>query len=199
MRGFGRLRWVILIQAAAAGLVAGHFLDYWIVAPDGQHRSALLDVTGHGYLNTAATLAVFVAISAVMASIGAGATRRRTGRVRRPSWRAAAARLAVLQGVGFVVVESVERVAAGAAPSGFGVRVLAVGLLVQAAIAVITALLLSLLERTGAAIATLLAARFAARRAPLVLGREPERVTLRDRIAEGSLQSRAPPVLLHSV
>src|SRR5687767_10720489 len=149
MRGFGRLRWVILIQAAAAGLVAGHFLDYWIVAPDGQHRSALLDVTGHGYINTAATLAVFVAISAVMASLGAGATRRRTRRDRRPSWHATAARLAVLQGVGFVMVESVERVAAGAAPSGFGARVLGVGLLVQAAIAVITALLLTLLERTG--------------------------------------------------
>jgi hypothetical protein len=198
MLGFGRVRWIILVQAAAAGLIAGHFLDYWIVAPDGRHRSALLDVTGHGYLNTAATLAVFFAISAVVASIGAGATRRDPDPEQRSGWRATAARLAALQGASFLMVESVERVAAGAAPSGFGVRLLVVGLLVQAGVAALTALALTLLERTGAAVSALLAGRFAARRVPLVLGSEPERVTLRDRIAEGSLQSRAPPVLLDS-
>lgn len=194
MHRFGRVRWVILVQAAATALIAGHALDYWIVVPDSGHRRAMLDLTGHGYLSTWSSVAAILGVAAVMASIGSGILRRACGS-NAPTWRAIALRLAAIQCSGFLVMETAERLASGAPLATLTGQLIVAGLVTQVAVALATAAALLILESAGAAISAILADRFARSRPPIVLGREPDHVVLRDRFSASSLRSRAPPLL----
>jgi hypothetical protein len=141
------LRALTILGLGAAGLVGGHAAGYAISVPDAHHRSALLEATGHGYLPSASRLAVMLGIAAVVSGIASGYLHR--PRTAQPSFAKAALRLAVLQCGGFVVLELLERVLAGAPLSSLSVPLLVIGVLTQAVVGVVVALLVVGLRRLG--------------------------------------------------
>jgi hypothetical protein len=150
------------LAAAAAGLVGGHIIAYQLSAPAAPIRQLLLAQTGHSYLPRAIAAAMSFAAAAAVGAAFRGAIRGWRGAVDHFSFRATFRRLAVAQTVGFVILEVMERKAAGVTLSGL-VGVFPRGLAVQVAIAAFAALALWLLDRAGASIAAALHAgkRFA--------------------------------------
>jgi hypothetical protein len=132
---------------AAGGVAAAHALAFLLVAPDPARRQQLLDSTGHGGW----PLVVSVAMGALvvgLAGFAAGSLRRG-----RRAWipSGTAGRLILLQGIGFFLLEGLERLATG---KGLGALielpfepVMAVGLVLQVLLALAGAMLLALLGR----------------------------------------------------
>lgn len=119
---------------AAVGIVAAHWLTYVAAAPGPDARHAMLHSTGHKawpYV-VALALGAFAAWAArfVRTGLRGGAT---------PSFRATAARLAVLQGAGWLALEASERVLFGHGDGHW--HVVALGLAVQLVLAVVGAAL----------------------------------------------------------
>jgi hypothetical protein len=141
-------RALTILGLGAAGLVGGHAAGYAISVPDPYHRSALLEATGHAYLPSASRLAVMLGIAAVVAGIASGYLHR-PGKAP-PSFARAATRLVALQCTGFVVLEVAERVLAGASLLTLSWPLLIVGLLTQAVVGVVVALVVVGLRRFGA-------------------------------------------------
>lgn len=151
------LRAVVLYATAAAGLIGGHLLGYLAVAPDLGPRSVLLASTGHAYLSKAVVLAVAAAIVAAVAAAVLGATRVRGGTHLGASGPGSIGiRLAALQLLGFVALEVGERIMTGASLADLA-TVLALGIPLQVLVAVVGALLLSLVARAAEAVARALA------------------------------------------
>ena len=196
MRRFVPVRWLILVQAAAAGLFAGHSFDYWILFPDDGHRRALLDLTGHGYLSTGATIGVVAALSAIVATFALGLSRRADKQG--IGSRALALRLGAVQSASFLTIEIAERISAGAPLGGIAWRVIALGLVIQAVVAGFIAFLLTLFERAGAIVAAILARPPAAHRPGFTVKRRPGRAAIHWRLFDRPLQSRAPPIAVAS-
>jgi hypothetical protein len=137
---------------AASTLVAGHALTYLIVDPLGASRQALLARTGHGYWNTAVMAAAIVGAYAAGRAVLTGARHDRTrGRQR---FTMTASRFALLGCTAFAALEVAERLAA-AAPLGdlLSRGILPLGLVMQAALALVAAALVRLLMRAGEAAA----------------------------------------------
>jgi hypothetical protein len=140
-----------------AGLLAGHALGYVVALPDDVHRHALLVQTGHGYLGFAGFLAGVAGVAAGVASLWFGMARGRPSSALR-CW----VQLGILQAAGFVALEVLERVQAGAPLREAG-PLLAVGVVVQILVAAAAAVVLVGIEGAGGAIA-------AARREPAAGG-----------------------------
>lgn len=119
----------------AFGTVAGHTLAYLIAVPDPQERSQLLAGTGHRFwdLLSGAALAFLVVGTAgfVLSRMAKLPGRRPTRSV---LFRVASKRLVPLMCVAFVLLETVERVAAVGAVGAADLRVMVFGLLVQCAL-----------------------------------------------------------------
>jgi hypothetical protein len=165
----GRLRALVLTGTAAGGVVAGHIVAYALLSPRQAERVALLHRSGHGYFPRALVAAIF--LSAVAAAVAAGLGYRRgravAHRVEPASWLAMAARLAVFQGAGFVLLESVERAVAGAGLADLAALLL-LGLGVQVLVAGAGAALLVMLDRAGEQVALTLRAPWARRPRPIL-------------------------------
>ena len=146
------------LAAAAAGLVGGHIIAYQLSAPAAPIRQLLLAQTGHSYLPRAIAAAMALAAAAAVGAVFRGAIRGWRGAVDHFSFLATFRRLAVAQTVGFVILEVMERKAAGATLSGL-VGVFPRGLAVQVAIAALAALALWLLDRAGASVGAVLRTR----------------------------------------
>jgi hypothetical protein len=143
------LRIFTLVGTALAGLVGAHLLDYFLVLPDAASRHAVLAETGHGYMGLALWLAVASAIMAGVTSVALG-IRRGSGSADEPlAFGSLAWRLVVLQPAGFLVLELVERIAAGVPAHHLLEPVIAVGVLLQALVALIGAAILVALARGG--------------------------------------------------
>ena len=143
------LRNFTLAVTALAGLVGAHLLDYFLVLPDATSRHAALAETGHGYMGLAIWLAVASAIMAGVTSMALG-FRRGVGRAGEPlAFSSLAWRLVALQPAGFLVLELVERIAAGVPAHHLLDPVIAVGVLLQALVALIGAAILVALARGG--------------------------------------------------
>ena len=159
-----------VLPAAAGGLVAGHFLTYVFLTPAGPQRAAFLRQTGHGYFPRA------IAIGAALAAVAMGASVAR-GRMRRAAagprmeLRSLAVRLALVQALGFVVMEVAERVAIGA-PLGGLFTVLPSGFAVEALVAIGVAWILFLTERATATIVHAIARR-TLRPRPITISLQP--------------------------
>lgn len=140
------------LAAAAAGLIGGHIVSYLMTAPAAPIRRLLLTETGHAYLPRAIAAGVALAAVAGVAAIFRGAIRgwRASGDPLR--FAATFRRLAVAQVIGFVILEVLERKAAGATLAGLG-DLLPRGLLIQVLVAAIAATALWLLDRAGASVA----------------------------------------------
>lgn len=96
--------WLVLL--ALGGLVAGHLVSYFVVAPDAHERARLLASTGHsdhGFFGTFAMAATFAAViglfmERIRTRCGPGSSRPRVAGV-----------LWAVQTFGFVLLETWER------------------------------------------------------------------------------------------
>lgn len=180
-----------LMSVAAFGLIVGHSLTYYRLAPHEAHRSGLLEETGHGYLDTAVSFVGPLAFMSLLFVVLMGTLRARHDN--RPTPAACARLMATVQVVGFVLQEVTERMITGATLSDLG-PVLAVGLLVQLVVAAVGTLLVVGLHRAGQLISRMIRTRRFARApssAPQHLIAHPLSTT----IAFGGLRMRGPPVL----
>ncbi len=155
----GSLRRFPVFAAATAGVLGGHWLTYALTFGQPARREAELSATGHGYLRVAGVTALVLVLlalgSALMCALEArsdAAASPLAARLRRLFLR-----LWLLQIVTFSGVEVAERLAAGAPLRDIVLgRVLVVGLIVQALVAVVGALLLHVLHRAAAGLARIL-------------------------------------------
>ena len=179
---------------AAGGVAVAHVLAFLLVAPDPARRAAMLEATGHG----AWPLVVSLAVGGVVAGLAGFAVRRgREARTPlRPLFGGILVRLAVLQVVGFVVLETLERLARHDAVEVLGLLsepVVLIGVVLAAATAAIGAFLLVLLAGLIDRLVVLLRALPRAPRAlaaPGLADDPPPRL----RIVMGSIWLRGPPL-----
>jgi hypothetical protein len=142
--------------AAFAGVVVAHGLAYLLAFPQGLLRQQVLAETGHSYWAAAVALAMVCAVVAALTTIADHVGRGiRHDRPRGPweLYRAALIRLAALQSAVFLLQEVLERVRAGAPVSELlHGDFLVIGLAMQLVVAVVVALVLTLLGLSAEAI-----------------------------------------------
>jgi hypothetical protein len=178
---------------AAGGVVAGHAGAYMLAAPDPVRRHGLLAETGHG----AWAVLVPIAMGALMASLvgfAAGRLRAPPPAPDAPLLRETARRLVPLQLGAFLVLEAIERLASGHDITELpGEPVIAIGLAVQAVVALAGAALLALCARVVDRLGRVLAE---IHRAPRVLA-APGALAIafpRSGAARGPASPRGPPM-----
>jgi hypothetical protein len=136
--------WLGALAAAGVGLT--HVLAYFLTAPDPTARRELLEQTAHGYWSYASAVALGVLVAGLSGFV---ISRVRERAVYPQSGRALyvfiATRLAVLQAVGFLVLEASERAVAGGLADLLAEPVVLLGLGIQAVVAALGALFLLLL------------------------------------------------------
>ena len=154
------------LSVAVAGLFAGHWLVYRILAPNALQRALLLAETGHAYLPPAVTAGTGLAVVAATATFALGFRRglcrdRATHRYapHRHTLVTAIVLPALTQAVAFCLLEAVERVLAGAPLSGLLGPLLPVGVVLQLAVGALGGLLLFGLDRAGETAGHFLAGR----------------------------------------
>jgi hypothetical protein len=184
-----------LTGVAVGGAVLGHMLAYLLAVPEPSARVALLGATGHAYWTAAIAAASVLGLTSVTSALrrrfrsGLGRTSSEPG----PSVGRQAAQLAGLQLAIYLVQEVLERLEAGIpVASLLNGRLLAVGVVVQVAIALGLAVLLVVAGRVAEAAGR--AWRRALRRPPAVRGRVVAQVAgCPSRLLAAGLGSRAPP------
>lgn len=170
-------------------------VSYLLSAPAAPVRQLLLAQTGHSYLPRAIAVAVALAAAALIGAVLRGAVR---------GWRAVGdpltlsatfRRLAMGQAAGFVILEFLERRAAGASLAGLG-NVLPRGLLVQVVVAAVAATALWLLDRAGEGVVRALDGHAAGERYSALVWIPARRLWPASSIVWlGSISLRGPPLL----
>lgn len=143
------VRRILPFGLTGAGLLGGHTLAYLAAVPVAGDRAELLHRTGHGYLPRALLVAAVVAVMAAGAAALRGYARGALGAGVAPGYRATAARIAALQLIGFALLETGERLAAGAPLGDLPGPLFVAGLLVQILVAAAVAVILVLVDRAG--------------------------------------------------
>jgi hypothetical protein len=182
----------VLGGVAMAGTLAAHFVDYYLFAPDPQHRAALLHATGHGYLAHLVPLAVLWGLLAAATTIWGGSTRARGERDQQPRFVPTATVLALAQVAGFALLEIGERVVSGAGFEHAWPQLFALGIFVQTVVAIAGAIILILLDRGAEKVAALLQRLRASQRCGAIQTRSTGR-RLIPRLIETSITGRGPP------
>jgi hypothetical protein len=185
-----------LTGVAVAGAVVGHMVAYVLAVPSPTVRVALLGATGHAYW----TAAIAAASVLGLASLAATLRRRfRAGRLAgrpQPAERLGrvAGQLAGFQIAIYLVQETLERLEAGIPPHALlDGRLLVTGVIVQMAIALTLAVLLTLAGRAAEAVGRAL--RGPARHLERTGQPLPDLVVVAwpSRLLAAGLGSRAPP------
>ena len=146
MSGTHSHRTVATIGIAGAGLMLGHGLAYAIGTPQAHVRDELLRATGHGYLSYATQVALLAGAVGVVGLFLTRLTRRGT----HGSFLGDIARLAGAQSAAFVTMEIGERLLSGASLHDLTHGpLLAIGLGVQLATALLGAVTLRLTEHAA--------------------------------------------------
>ena len=144
MRGTHPRRTVATVGVAGAGLVLGHWVAYALGTPHAHAREELLHATGHGYLPYATQVALLAGAIGLVALFFA----RFSHREGRGSFVFDAVVLAAVQSITFVAMEVGERLASGASLHDLAQgNLLAIGITVQVAMAVVGALVLRATDR----------------------------------------------------
>jgi hypothetical protein len=144
-----------LTGVAVAGAVVGHMVAYVLAVPSPTVRVALLGATGHAYWTAAIAAASVLGLASLAATLrrrfragllaGRPQPGERLGRV--------AVQLAGFQIAIYLVQETLERLEAGIPPHALlDGRLLVTGVIVQTAIAVVLAMLLTLAGRAAEAV-----------------------------------------------
>ncbi|MGH2718723.1 MAG: hypothetical protein ACRDJU_09105 [Actinomycetota bacterium] len=155
----GRYRTARSLAVAVAGLFAGHWLVYRILAPNALQRALLLAETGHAYLPPAVTAGAGLAAVAAVATFclgfrrGASSHRHRRQasgeRAQHHTVVGAVVLPAIAQAVAFCLLEALERILAGAPLNGLLGPLIPVGVGLQLAVGALGGLLLFGLDRAG--------------------------------------------------
>lgn len=178
---------------AAGGVAVAHVLAFLLVAPDPARRAAVLESTGHG----AWPLVVSVATGALVAGLAGFAVGRSRDAAAPPRslFGGILVRLAVLQVVGFVLLEAVERLAQNdlsRIPGLLAEPVVLIGVAMAAVTAALGAMLLVLVAGLIDRILVLLRVLPRAPKVLVVVGLAD--LPPRPRIALGSVSLRGPPL-----
>lgn len=192
MRRAGSSTRFLIGGLASAGVVLAHAVAYRLVAPDPHVRYDLLESTGHRYWTVLATIALGL-LTAGMANFLA---RRLSDPEGHPGLNQVAVvwRLALLQSVGFLGLEFVERLGMQQALAAvFAEPVMLIGLVIQIVAAFLGAALLWVLTR---AIDNLIKRREAdgSVAATVVFGPAELAIEPRFTLATGGPTWRGPPV-----
>jgi hypothetical protein len=201
MRRRGLAHRLPLLGVSVAGAVVGHMLAYALAVPEAAARLALLVTTGHAYWSAAIAAAAVFGLGSLATTLlrrfRAGLLPHRS-RPDEPLGRLAA-QLAGLQLTIYLVQEMLERVAVGAPlASLLDGRLLAVGVLVQVAIAVGLAILLCTAGVAAEAAGRALRQRFRRQEATVYWVAGPA-VAWPSRLLAAGHGSRAPPCSLPMV
>jgi hypothetical protein len=184
-----------LTGVAVAGAVVGHMVAYVLAVPSPTVRVALLGATGHAYWTAAIAAASVLGLASLATTM---ARRFRAGLLAshpQPTERLSrlAAQLAGFQVAIYLVQEALERLEAGIPPSALlDGRLLVTGVVVQTAIALVLAVLLTLAGRAAEAVGRALRRpdRHPGRTAPPLLDQV---AAWPSRLLAAGLGSRAPP------
>jgi hypothetical protein len=177
---------------AVVGVLAGHWLTYRLVSPSTHERDSLLAGTGHGYLGFANDAALVLALAAVAALFLGRLLGDADGL---PDRGPLALRLIAFQAGAFAGLELLERVTAGAPPSGLMDHgLLPAGLAIQALIGLAGAALIRWILRAADAVAARLAGGAMPRRAAVAIVAVSRRAASRP-IARSAVGVRGPPIL----
>lgn len=151
--------WLWLGLLALGGLLSGHLLSYFAVAPEAHVRAELLASTGHSQHGVFATVAL-AAIFAALVGIFMDRVRSHCGRRGRGVSRArVAATLWAAQTAGFLVLEAWERGhGLEGVPELFHEPAFLVGLVAQVLVALAAAAIVSIVDATAGALLRLLGA-----------------------------------------
>jgi hypothetical protein len=149
-----RFRLATLATMGSLGAVGGHVLGYWVAHPHAHERDAVLEASGHGYMEMAIAVALVAGLMALLGQFALGLLDRGSaeGRGAGGRWRTWAT-LALVQTLVFLSVEVAERMLNGL--SGLAVidePAFWLGLPLQAVIAACGVFLLTLARKAGAAI-----------------------------------------------
>lgn len=185
----------VLGGVAVVGTLAAHFVDYYIFAPDPQHRAALLHATGHSYLSHLIPLAVLSGVLAAATTIWRASARARDLSDERPRFLPCATVLAAAQVCGFALLEIGERLFSGAGFELAWPQLFAIGILVQIVVAVAGAILFILLDRGAQKVAALLQRNVSLRRPSSISTNNAGDAIVR-RFNETAITSRGPPFAL---
>jgi hypothetical protein len=139
------------------GLLAGHLVSYFVVAPDAHARAELLAVTGHSDNGAFVTLTLAATFAAVIGLV-MQSVRSRCDRGTQPSRTNVALLLWAIQTLGFVLLEVSER---GHGIAGMSELVhepaFVIGLLAQLVVALVATAIVLLIRATVDAVLRLLA------------------------------------------
>jgi hypothetical protein len=187
-----RLR-LLLGGTAALGVILAHCAAFLIVEPDPHLRHELLSQSGHTY-GTGFVLALFVAGLASLVWNSIHASRMRS---MAEVFRAVAPKLALLQVVGFVVLEAGERLLTTGSTSALSnlvtEPVLAIGVLAQVVVSIVGAVVIGLLSRAAAAIAAAIRASTVRPARILIPTSTSDAAWSQVHLAVGGLTLRGPP------
>lgn len=146
----GRRTGLWIAGFALSGIVGAHVLTYRIAIPGDHARQAALESTGHSLWRAVVVAALLAVLGSAAAFARRAATHRREhARLSLPPYWVLVVRLTLLQALGFVALETFERVFV----SGRPISVLAsepaflLGLALQFAVAAIAALVILALTR----------------------------------------------------
>lgn len=135
MRNGTRFHGLPTLGIAAAALALGHLATYAIALPDPHHRELALQGSGHGYLSAFSRVALILALAGAV-TIAARAWS--AGRRASASLLSLARTMIFLQVTAFVALEMLERMVTGASLADLrSGRLLVIGVLVQATVAVV--------------------------------------------------------------
>lgn len=176
---------------ASVGVVAGHSVGYLIAVPDDARRARLLHATGHAGWRT---LVVAALIAAACSSAVIASRAFRSGSPSVPAPARLWGRLALLQSILFASLEQIERIVAHQGLAWPSLRLLAIGLVVQIAVAAVAALVIGWIVR----VALFIARHFRTRRPVLRIARlamADQCAALRPATLRGAGGLRGPPHL----
>ncbi len=177
------------------GVIVAHVAAFFVAEPHSHARDELLAATGHRYwaVTIAAALALLVAS---MATLVWNRVRAANPASAGEMFVEAAPRLALVQVLGFVLLEGVERITVGHGLLDlFAEPVVVIGIVAQIVVALLGAAVVALLTRLVDAVVASI--RSGVARAPRVLSLPPEIPFIPSNLhlALGGLTLRGPPLL----
>jgi hypothetical protein len=147
MRRFRAFGGLPIFGAAAVGVVTGHWIAYGLALPDHHVRDSVLAATGHGHWMLVVKLAVAFGLAGV-ATIAARFASRTPPEAGADAFTWAVTRIALVQAVAFIGMETIERMATGVPVAGMlSHNLLALGLAAQLLVACAGGAVLFLLSR----------------------------------------------------
>ena len=185
-----------LASAGICSLWAAHIVQYRLLVPDESVRSRFLENTGHGYLPWALPAAIVAGLIGAAAAVTLGYARERRAVNPLPSPLRSGLKVAGAQVSAFLVLESAERMVAGAHLDNLGWRALIFSTGVQVLGATLATLVLLVISALGAALGGQLPGSKLPRRAAEWMPLAPPTLHCRSTLWARPFAPRGPPQVI---